>query len=65
MEGENMLRNWKTTLGGVGMILMGIGGLAMTLTGQGETPYEVSVGLVTGGAALLLARDAGTGSDAV
>jgi hypothetical protein len=57
------MRNWKTTAGGVFMVLAGVAGLGMTLLGSGDTPYEVSIGLVTGGIALILARDAGTGSD--
>ena len=58
-----MKRNLKTTLGGVCMILAGLAGIGMTMTGVGDTPTEVSLGLITGGAALLVARDAGTGSD--
>jgi len=59
-----MKRNLKTTLGGVCMILAGLAGIGMTMTGTGDTPIEVNIGLITGGAALLVARDAGTGSDA-
>lgn len=59
-----MKRNMKTTLGGICMILAGVGGMGMTIFGQGDTPIEVNLGLITGGAALLVARDAGTGSDA-
>jgi hypothetical protein len=58
------MSNIKTTVGGVCMVLAGIGGLGMTITGSGDTPYEVSLGLITGGVALIMARDAGTGSDA-
>ena len=52
------MTNRKTTAGGVAMILMGVGGFILTLLGEGDTPYEVSIGLITGGAALVAARDA-------
>jgi hypothetical protein len=58
------MSNIKTTIGGICMVLAGVGGIGMTITGNGETPYEVNIGLITGGVALILARDAGTGSDA-
>lgn len=59
-----MNRNLKTTIGGACMILSGIAGIGMTMTGAGATPIEINIGLITGGIALIAARDAGTGSDA-
>lgn len=58
------MRNIKTTIGGICMILAGVAGIGMTITGSGDTPYEVNIGLITGGVALVMARDSGTGSDA-
>jgi hypothetical protein len=58
------MRNWKTTIGGILMVLSGAVAIGLRALGQGEAPYEASVGLITGGLALIAARDAGTGSDA-
>ena len=59
-----MKRNWKTTLGGICMILSGVAGLGLNVADMGTTPMELSFGAITGGIALIMARDAGTGSDA-
>ena len=54
-----MKDNWRTTVGGICMILAGVAGLGMTLTGTGEgSSYEVSFGLIAGGVAMLKAADA-------
>lgn len=58
------MSNIKTTIGGIGMILAGVGGIIVTVTGNGDTPYEVNVAMIMGGVSLVMARDAGTGSDA-
>jgi len=68
-------KNWKTSLGGLGMILAGLGGLVNCVMGllgghpdvaAGATPaphvgtmecFTVSLGLISGGAALLKAKD--------
>ena len=59
-----MLRNWKTTLGGLGSIFAGLAMAFQVLTGEGEGSFEVAFGLISVGVAGLLARDGGNGSDA-
>jgi len=58
------MRNKKTTAGGVCMIVSGLLGIAMQVLEVGGTSIEVSIGMITGGIALVMARDSGTGSDA-
>lgn len=59
-----MGRNKKTTAGGITMIVMGLAGIVLQLLNMGGTSIEVSIGMISGGIALIAARDAGTGSDA-
>ncbi len=47
------MKGWKTWVGGIGMILVGIGNLALSLAGQGEADVQTGLTLITSGFAVL------------
>jgi hypothetical protein len=47
------MKGWKTLAGGIGMILTGIGTIAMALSGQGDTDVQSGLTLITGGLAVI------------
>lgn len=64
---KSILTNWKTTLGGIGLLCGGIAAVARTLS-DGWQPGDMelittAVGAVTGGFAMIFARDADKSSE--
>lgn len=54
------MKNWKTTAGGVGMLLTGLGYFVAVIAGQVTFTLEaatVAFGSLSGGVALLFAKD--------
>jgi hypothetical protein len=51
--------SWKTTLGGVVMILSGVLAIAQAMVNGTPVPWEVAFGQIVTGIGLLVAKDSG------
>lgn len=55
-----MIKNWKTSLTGLGMILTALGDVTHSLSTNTPINWNVDVGAIVGGIGLVFAKDAST-----
>lgn len=54
---EKVPRAWRTTLTGVGLVLLGLGQILPPLLAGAEVPWTAATGNIVAGIGLILARD--------